>query len=297
MNRPPRRPVGRRGVAVLWTGVKDCTLALHRTVAAGIPVSALVTFAPPGQARFRAHPLPVVAAQAAALGLEHRVVRVRRPYSAGYAEGIRQLAADGFNELVSGDIAPVAGGPSWLEAIAAGSGVRVTSPLWGTPRGELLGELVRTGITAVVSFLRSPPLEPAWLGEHLSPPMIRRLIRAAREGSFDASGEQGEYHTWVLDAPLFSGPVRLGPTRSCRLPGCWYLSLREPRGAGVDRRPKGVGQRAETVPYRNRPTVIGGGLGPAKGARKRGSSSSVTKATLRTPRREASRHAEAVPKR
>lgn len=215
---------------MLWTGGKDCALALHESLRAGFRIAALVTFVPEGPVGFRAHPVELGSAQATALGLELRLLPVRRPYRAGYTAALLALAADGIDTVVTGDIGPVDRKPNWVRTCARGTGVRVRAPLWGRSRPSLLRALVRERIDAVLSYIRSPPIPATWLGRHLDGASVGALIRLARAHRFDACGEQGEYHTWVVNTPLFARPPRLrlgapresGPVR--------YLSLASPSG-------------------------------------------------------------------
>lgn len=219
----------RARAAVLWTGGKDCTLALIRSGEAGLETGALVTFAPPGAA-FRAHPLGVLAEQAAALGLPHRVVPIEAPYDVAYRRAFEALFAEGFTHLVTGDIDRVAGMPNWVRQCARGLGVEVVTPLWGGERGALLADVARRGLRAVISCVR-PPLPPELCGRALDEDALRD-IRAA---GADLCGENGEYHTLVLDGPGFRWPLTLDATASTASDGLTTLAVRNVvRGAVRD---------------------------------------------------------------
>jgi diphthamide synthase (EF-2-diphthine--ammonia ligase) len=188
---------------VLWTGGKDCALALDEARRAGIAVGALVTFAPP-RAAFRAHPIPVMAAQARALRLPHRVVELAPPLEEAYGRAFGALAAEGFSLLVTGDIAPVDGRPNWVRERAAGLPLEVLTPLWGRDRAGLLGTLRARGFRAIVSCVR-PPIPASLCGRPLDGG-AEAVLRAA---GADLCGENGEYHTLVLDGPGFVAPLAL----------------------------------------------------------------------------------------
>ncbi|MGI0067480.1 MAG: hypothetical protein ACREB9_03535 [Thermoplasmata archaeon] len=203
-------PAASGRAAVLWTGGKDCALALDRARARGLPVDALFTFAPP-RARFRAHPLPRIRAQARALGLPHRVLDVEPPYTTAYERHFRRLRRDGYAWVVTGDLDLIGGAPSWVRERAASTGLRVLRPLWRQSRYALLRALGPAGIRAEITAVRVPHLGVEWLGRVLDRRTIDELVRLARRKRFDASGEQGEYHTMVLDAPGFCAEIAPGP--------------------------------------------------------------------------------------
>ncbi len=212
---PPGLP---ERTAVLWTGGKDCARALQETLARGQEVGALVTFVPADGSDFLAHPRAVRRAQARALELELLDCEVRRPYRAGYEAAIRALRRRGFGTLVTGDLGPVGDCTSWVRERAAACRVRVATPLWGRDRSRHLRSVPRCGIRAVVSYVRHGALPASWLGRSLDTGGCRELLRLARAQRFDPCGEQGEYHTLVLDMPEFlrrmrceSGPPRPAP--------------------------------------------------------------------------------------
>jgi uncharacterized protein (TIGR00290 family) len=223
--------------AVLWTGGKDSCLALDEAVRAGYGVAELVTFAPAG-GRFRAHPIAFLERQAEALGLPHRVVPIEEPFRAGYEEAIRALrAADGIEVLVTGDIAEVDGQRNWIRERSRGLGVEVVTPLWGRDRDELLDLLLDRGFRAIFSLVKEPWFTPQWAGRELDRSAVASLRDLRTRTGLDLCGEQGEYHTLVLDGPPFAQAVEIGAF-SCRTDGpLAYVEIAElrlahkPRGA------------------------------------------------------------------
>jgi diphthine-ammonia ligase len=232
---------GSRRAVVLWTGGKDSALALHEAEAAGLSVSALVTFAPP-RARFRAHPLSVQRAQAKSLGLPHRVVRLRAPYRAGYRRAFERLRTEGIRTVVTGDIDRIGNAESWIRSIAEPLGLRVRMPLWRRPRRELWARLHSLGFDVVVSYVDTARLPAAWVRRRLDPRSVRRLASSLQARGGDLAGENGEYHTWVLDAPRFR--ERLDVRRCAIAQGRNARWLRPGR---LGRRPKPTRRRAAST--------------------------------------------------
>ncbi len=197
-------------VAVSWTGGKDSSLALYEAEATGCEVKCLVTFAP-HQERFLAHPLALMKLQAQALVLPHYVIEVEEPYERGYENAISSLKKErGIDALVTGDISEVAGHESnWMADRCERCGVDVLSPLWHRDRLELLNRLLSLGFKAVFSCVKRPWFTEEWLGLELSHSSLERLCELSKRTGLDICGEQGEYHTWVLDGPRFRKSIEI----------------------------------------------------------------------------------------
>lgn len=185
--------------AILWSGGKDCFAAGLRSGALGEPGTRLVTFAPAGEAvAFRCHPLGVMRRQAAELGLRHELVEIERDdWEASYRRGLAELAGDGVERVVTGDITPEEW--PWLAAACAASGLELETPLATAPgdeAGALLDFLADAGVEATVAGVRAEHYRPGFLGQ----PVGRALLAVHGlddPASFHPCGERGEYHTVV----------------------------------------------------------------------------------------------------
>lgn len=188
---------------VLWTGGKDSAMALYRAEKAGYEILGLATFVPKG-ADFLAHPLPLMAAQAQAMGLKHRLFPVEEPYEKSYEGALERIRKFfGNDTVITGDIAPVNGYPNWIRERSRPLEMEVFTPLWEEDREDLWKGLWGAGICAVFSGVRRPFLDETWLGKPLDASALKALKTVAEETDLDICGEQGEYHTLVLDGPFF----------------------------------------------------------------------------------------------
>ena len=192
-----------------WSGGKDSALAFWWARQSGaIPVGLLNMLAENGE-RSRSHGLPVAVlrAQAAALGLPMAFGQADwANYESAWVEQIRTLAQNlNASHVVFGDI-DLQAHRDWEEQVCVQVGVQAWLPLWQASRMDLLNEMLQLGMRALIVSARADCVD--LLGETLSHAVIRSLI----ERGADACGENGEYHTCVLDMPGFAEPlnVRLG---------------------------------------------------------------------------------------
>lgn len=215
------------GAAVLWTGGKDSSLALHEAEATGYPVKHLVTFVPLG-AEFLAHPLSVMKYQAEALGLPHHTLEITEPFKESYENAIRTLKVRfDINTLITGDIAEADGRPHWITECSISSRVEVLTPLWGCDRQELIEQLLSRKFQVIFSCVKKPWFTIEWLGRELNKNSLGELLTLSIETGLDVCGEQGEYHTLVLDGPLFKKRIRIDKySKETRGP-LMYLHIQE----------------------------------------------------------------------
>jgi Predicted ATPases of PP-loop superfamily len=230
-----------QNVAMLWTGGKDSAMALHEAVRTGLRVCCLATFAPP-QPDFKAHPLAVMVLQAEALGLPHRVLSVAAPFEQGYEAALRGLRDElGIDGVVSGDIAAVGGLPNWMAERCRSLGLTAHAPLWGRDRQVLLRQLRERGFRAILSCIDTRRLDGNLLGRELDGALAAELAEVEARSGVDACGEQGEYHSLVLDGPDFAHGIEIRASARRMAGALAYLEIRE-LAAGKSR------VRAQCVP-------------------------------------------------
>jgi uncharacterized protein (TIGR00290 family) len=203
-----RGPLAGRAFFVSWSGGKDGYLALQRAVARGGRLAALLTMTEPDGRRTKGHALPLslVRRQAAALGVP-LVLRgaLWDDYEAAFLDGLAELRDRlGLGLGVFGDI-DLQPHRDWVERVCGAARLEATLPLWLEPRRRLLAELFTAGVSATVVVVNGERLDGRFLGRRLDPALVDELEAAG----VDACGEEGEFHTVVTAAPLFSSPVAL----------------------------------------------------------------------------------------
>jgi len=192
---------------VSWSGGKDAYLALQRaTLRRGVP-AALVCMLNEDARVSRGHglPLALLEEQAASLGIP-LITRGTTwdDYEATYVSLLHELRAQGLEAGVFGDI-DLQAHRDWVEGVCEVAGLGCHLPLWQEPRRRLLDEFLAGGSRATIVAVDSSKLGAEFLGLVLDDDVIARLEVAGA----DACGEEGEYHTMVTQAPLFSRPVPL----------------------------------------------------------------------------------------
>lgn len=198
--------------AVFFSGGKDSTLALDRALRQGYGVRRLVTLydGPSGRVRFHGVPVAVMRAQAAALDLPITLAPTTpETFAAVFLETLRALRVEGIGGIIFGDI-HLADVRAWYEERVTAAGLAHVEPLWGEEPLALVRETLARGYRAIITCVEEARAPRDWLGRELT----AELVEAMLARGIDPCGERGEYHTLVVDGPLFRRrlPVALGAT-------------------------------------------------------------------------------------
>ena len=204
--------------AVLWTGGKDSALALDVSLNS-YDIKRLICFVPADNRQFYAHPQQLMTLQARKIGIPIEFMPISEPYKQSYRQQIETVRDAGIEVLITGDISTVGGRPNWIDEVATGL-VGVEKPLWELDRGAILDTLIFNKFEVICSLSYKKYFQPTITGRHLDSELISEL----KQLPIDSCGEQGEYHTWVLNAPFFKEPVQLEGIRLVDAPEYCYLT-------------------------------------------------------------------------
>lgn len=219
--------------AMLWSGGKDSTLALHRAIADGMRVTTLFNLYDGGTQRVRFHGVrhELVGMQADALGLDLLQLPLGPDdYEAVFAAGLQQIRDADISTLILGNI-HLADVRAWYEARTAAAGFKHAEPLWGSSPADVVREVVSLGYRARITGIDCARSPRHWLGRDLDPALLAEFEAAG----IDPAGESGEYHTFVYAGPLFDGDVEVRNGGEQEAGGFAFVDLLPRRFSGTRR--------------------------------------------------------------
>ena len=206
-----------------WSGGKDSCLALHRAAVSGLRPAALVTMLVEGGQRSRSHGLSIdlLNCQASSLGIRLLTRSTSwDDYETCFMDAVNGLRSEGLSVGVFGDI-DLEPHRDWVERVCSSIGVRAVLPLWRSEREDLLREFLSLGFKATIVSVKDGILDRRFLGKALDYSTIDEMKRIG----IDASGEEGEYHTFVTNGPMFSQPISPRARDIHLKDGYWFLDL------------------------------------------------------------------------
>ncbi len=206
-----------------WSGGKDSCLALYRAINEGCEVKRLLTMMCDDREGSRSHGLPpaLVEAQSRALGIPLVTRRASwEAYEEQFLDALAQLRGEGIIHGVFGDI-DMQDHLDWVAGTCRRAGMTFTEPLWQNERARVVREFADAGFRAVIVSCDAAKVGPSYLGRDLTSALAEELSSKG----VDAAGENGEYHTFVYDGPLFSERVDFTPKGITGREGYLFLEL------------------------------------------------------------------------
>ena len=172
--------------------------------------------------RSHAIPKPILQQQAAALGLP----LITQPatwedYERIFIETLHHIK-NKFNISVAvfGDI-DLQPHRDWEEKVCHATGIEAQLPLWQQNRKDLVLQMIVAGIeTYIVSC--NEHMGEQYLGKRITPELIDQLESIG----VDACGENGEYHTLVVNAPVFKNRINVSFTERSNNNGYWFIGMK-----------------------------------------------------------------------
>jgi uncharacterized protein (TIGR00290 family) len=110
--------------------------------------------------------------------------------------------ARGVRSVVFGDIF-LQGIREYREENLGKIGLKPVFPLWKVDTRDLSRTFIEAGFQAVITCVDTQVLPPSCTGRLYDPSFVADL-----PPEVDPCGENGEFHSFVFDGPIFSEPVR-----------------------------------------------------------------------------------------
>ena len=206
----PQKPSHRaHRVALSWSSGKDSAWALHLLrQTAGVEIAALITTFNGAADRVAMHAVRrgLVETQAARAGLPLWSVDLPWPcsnvvYEALMADVCRRAAKAGVTAVAFGDLF-LQDVREYRERQMAAAGLEPLFPVWGIPTRQLASEMINAGVKAKVTCIDPSKLDRSYAGCEFDAAFLDSLPPQC-----DPCGENGEFHTFVYDAPVFAAPI------------------------------------------------------------------------------------------
>lgn len=222
-----------------WSGGKDSAYALYKVLLEGIyEVRYLLSTFNGNFKRLSMHGVreELMDAQAASIGLPLLKVYVYESHNDEYerqmAATLAAAAKEGILHIIYGDIF-LEDLRRYREETMRPLGLQCVFPLWKKNTKIMVNEFIDAGFKTVICCTNDAYLNEDWVGKTINKQFIQNLPPFT-----DACGENGEFHSFCFDGPIFKEaipftlgekvykPLDIAATDSpVKTLGFWYIDL------------------------------------------------------------------------
>jgi diphthine-ammonia ligase len=208
---------------VSWSGGKDSCFAAIKAMQEGHQPKILLNVLNETGNISRSHGIPasILQAQARSLNLPiHLVASSWKDYEANFTTALKSLRRQyDLTHAIFGDI-DLEDHRLWEEKVCTNAGLTAVLPLWQQDRKALVLEMLACGIKTIIVSCNET------MGERFIGTLLTQEVIAELESlGVDPCGENGEYHTLVIDGPGFSFPLEVSVRQALCHQNYWFADL------------------------------------------------------------------------
>lgn len=195
---------------ISWSGGKESCLSCYEAMQSkDIEVSNLLNMISEDGRRSRSHGISVelLRVQSEAMGIPILQIRSSwEDYEKRFKRAVLEVKEKGIEAGIFGNI-DLEQHRAWVERVCKEMGIKAILPLWGREREDILKEFINLGFEAIVV---ATSFDKNWLGRKIDKKFLQEL-KTLEE--IDLCGENGEYHTFVTDGPIFKKRIKILETK------------------------------------------------------------------------------------
>jgi len=206
---------------VSWSGGKDSCLAGYLAMKQGYSISHLMNFIAGESRRVQFHGSEARLVQLQSQALDIPLVQKETTldgYEREFKQAVQSLIPAGVKGMIFGDIF-LLGHENWAERVCNEIGIESVEPLWGKNAEEILSNFINYGFKAIIVTARAELIGKEWIGRLVD----KEFIEYIKNEGIDICGESGEYHTLVVDGPIFKKKIEIVQSEAIRRGDYWFL--------------------------------------------------------------------------
>jgi len=205
-----------------WSGGKDSCLALFKAIQKGYEISILLNFISEEYKRCCFHSVSSELMNIQAEAIQIPIVQKSVPAGMEEYENQFKLAVNELKEkrkiqgMVFGDVY-LEEHKSWVDRVCNDLGIIPIEPLWNLPAEKVVKEFIDIGFKAIVISAKADLFEEDFLGREINYDLISEI----KKKNICCCGENGEFHTFVYDGPIFKKKIIINETEKILKEGFW----------------------------------------------------------------------------
>jgi len=205
-----------------WSGGKDSCLACYKAIKEGHEVCFLLNFISEEYKRCCFHGVSsdILRKQSEAVGIP--IVQREVPADmTGYEDKFKIAVSELIDKydikgMVFGDIY-LDEHRNWVERVCNDLKITPLEPLWNKPAENIVREFIDYGFKAIVISAKADLFSEDFLGREIDYSLVEEL----KKRNICLCGENGEFHTFVYDGPMFKKSINIVETDKLLKEGFW----------------------------------------------------------------------------
>ncbi len=195
--------------AVSFSGGKDSMLALYEASKSGYNVKYVLNFVSKqyGRCSFHGTRKDLIKEQVKCMGMklcQKPVSNDMKKYEEEFKSAVNRLKTYGVTHIVFGDIY-LEEHKNWVERVCKELNVTPLEPLWGIPPEKVVEKFLSYGFKAIIISCNAKIFGQDFVGREFDYSTIEEIKRK----NVCLCGENGEFHTFVYDGPLFEKCIKI----------------------------------------------------------------------------------------
>jgi len=215
-----------------WSGGKDSCLACYKAIKEGYKVKYLLNFISKEYKRccFHGTEAGLLRLQSELVGIpliQKEVTADMQKYEEEFKQAVTGLKTENINNMVFGDIF-LLDHMNWVERVCKDMDITPIEPLWNKKPEDIIKEFIDLGFRAVIVSAQADKLDKDFVGRYVD----RDLLVELKAKNVCPCGENGEFHTLVVDGPFFKRKIEITESEPVLKEGFWkywFLDIRKYR--------------------------------------------------------------------
>lgn len=209
-------------VIASWSGGKESCLACYKAMEKGYKIEYLLNFISKKYKRCCFHGIQkeLINLQTDLIGIplsQKEVSPDMKLYEKEFKEAVNRLKKKGLKGMVFGDVYLIEH-RDWIERVCRDLKLKAIEPLWQRAPEKIIEEFIRLGFKAVVVSAKTELFSKDFIGREVD----FQLLKELKKRKICPCGENGEFHTFVIDSPMFKkGKIEITKSRKVLKKGFW----------------------------------------------------------------------------
>jgi len=204
-----------------WSGGKDSLLACYKAIKEGHQIKYLLNFISDQYKRCCFHGIEanLIHLQAELIGIpliQKEVSADMEKYEMEFKAAVSEIKTKGIEGMVFGDVY-LEEHKSWVERVCQDLGISPVEPLWNIPPLKVVEEFIDLGFKAIVVSCKADLFNRDFIGRYVDKDLIHEL----KMRDICTCGENGEFHTFVIDGPIFKRRIEILESEPVLKEGFW----------------------------------------------------------------------------